>query len=112
METRASLSAMPFGNQSPFVAGIVPGPVADLKVTALAHGQFGIAVSGKATSDGSLFNPSDEKKPASSGKLYTSVFVRHWDEFVQPQKSAIWFGTLRPLPSLHASKTTKYQLSQ
>ncbi|KAL1958027.1 hypothetical protein VTO42DRAFT_5239 [Malbranchea cinnamomea] len=100
------------GNEKPYVAGTVPGPVSNLKVTALAPGQFGIAVSGKARPDGSLFNPSEEKKPASSGRLYTSLFVRHWDEFILPQKNAIWFGTLRGIPSLQAAKATKYQLSQ
>ena len=99
-------------DKKPYIAGTVPGPVSDLKVTELGPGKFGIAVSGKARPDGSLFNPSDEKKPVSSGKLYTSVWVRHWDEFITPQKNAIWFGTLRQLPSSQAGKDTQYQLSQ
>lgn len=95
-----------------YIAGTVPGPVSDLKVTELVPGKFGIAVSGKARPDGSLFNPSDEKKPASSGKLYTTVWVRHWDAFIGPQRNAIWFGTLQQLPSLQAGKATQYKLSQ
>lgn len=83
-------------SERPYVAGIIPGPTGDLKLIELGSGEFGFAVSGKANPDGSLYNPSDAKTPLSTGKLYTSLFVRHWDEYISPQKSTIWFGTLQP----------------
>lgn len=78
-----------------YTAGTVPGPISDLKITSLARGEVAFAVSGKANPDGSLYNPKQAKKPLSSGKLYTSLFVRHWDTYVEPQKNSVWFGTLR-----------------
>lgn len=77
-----------------YTAGTVPGPVSDLKVTVIEPGKIGFAVSGKANPDGSLYNPHDVKKPVTSGKLYTSLFVRHWDSYVEPQKNTIWYGLL------------------
>ncbi|WEW58445.1 hypothetical protein PRK78_003913 [Emydomyces testavorans] len=85
------------GQEKPYVAAVVPGPIDNLKVTKLAPEEFGFAVSGKANPDGSLFNPFDVPAPHSSGKLYTSLFVRHWDEYITPQKNTIWFGTLQRL---------------
>ncbi|KJF60055.1 prolyl oligopeptidase [Coccidioides immitis RS] len=85
-------------NEKPYVAGVVPGPVDNLKITQLSPSEFGFAVSGKANPDGSLYNPSDVKAPFSSGKLYTSLFVRHWDEYISPQRNAIWLGVLQRLP--------------
>jgi dipeptidyl aminopeptidase/acylaminoacyl peptidase len=70
------------------------GPVGDLKTYALGNGQYGFAVSGKAKRDGSLFNPEKAEKPHSSGKLYTSLFVRHWDHYVTQYRNALWLGKL------------------
>lgn len=91
-----------------YTAGTVPGPVSDLKVTFIEPGKIGFAVSGKANPDGSLFNPHDVKKPLSTGRVYTSLFVRHWDAWIEPQKNTIWYGLLQraPLspPTRHAGK--------
>ncbi|KAJ5218243.1 uncharacterized protein N7498_000342 [Penicillium cinerascens] len=81
-----------------YTAGTVPGPVSDLKVTVIEPGKIGFAVSGKANPDGSLYNPHDAKKPYTSGRLYTSLFVRHWDSYIEPQKNAIWYGLLQQAP--------------
>lgn len=95
-----------------YTAGTVPGPVSDLKVVTLEPGKLGFAVSGKANPDGSLYNPHDAKKPHSSGKLYTSLFVRHWDSYVEPQKNAIWYGLLEQAPLESARRCAgKYSVS-
>lgn len=67
-------------------------------MTVIEPGKIGFAVSGKANADGSLFNPHDAKKPRTTGRLYTSLFVRHWDSYVEPQKNAIWYGLLEQAP--------------
>ncbi|KAK2782925.1 hypothetical protein FQN53_009526 [Emmonsiellopsis sp. PD_33] len=100
------------GNEDPYIAGSAPGAVADLKVTTLSSGLIGLAVSGKANTDGSLYDASTAKKPLSSGKLYTSIFVRHWDEYIQPQKNAIWYGTLQKAAPSEQGSREKYQLSE
>ncbi|PGG98965.1 hypothetical protein AJ79_08740 [Helicocarpus griseus UAMH5409] len=102
------------GKQSvdPYVAGTVPGPVSNLKITHISPGLVGFAVSGKANPDGSLYNPSTAKKPVSTGKLYTSLFVRHWDEYILPQKNAIWYGTLqKTTSSAEEGSSSKYKVS-
>ncbi|KAJ9214466.1 hypothetical protein DTO166G4_3870 [Paecilomyces variotii] len=95
-----------------YTAGTVPGPVSDLKLTTIKDGKIGFAVSGKANPDGTLYNPKDAKKPHSTGRLYTSLFVRHWDSYVEPQKNAIWYGLLQRAPDSPASRQSgKYSVS-
>ncbi|RJE18454.1 dipeptidylpeptidase [Aspergillus sclerotialis] len=95
-----------------YTAGTVPGPVSDLKVTTVESGKIGFAVSGRANPDGSLFNPHDAKKPLSSAKLYTKLFVRHWDAYTTPQKNAIWYGLLQQAPFSPATRHAgKYSVS-
>jgi dipeptidyl aminopeptidase/acylaminoacyl peptidase len=60
----------------------------------LGDGEFGLAVSGKAKPNGEAFNPKKAEKPHSSGKLYKSGFVRHWDHFTDQNRNAIWLGKL------------------
>ena len=95
-----------------YTAGTVPGPVSDLKVTVIEPGKIGFAVTGKANPDGSLYNPHDAKKPLSSGRLYTSLFVRHWDTWIGPQRNTIWYGLLQRAPLNPATRHAgKYSLS-
>lgn len=95
-----------------YTAGTVPGPVSDLKVTVIEPGKIGFAVTGKANPDGSLYNPHDAKKPLSSGRLYTSLFVRHWDSWVEPQRNTIWYGLLQRAPLNPATRHAgKFSLS-
>ncbi|KAA8642264.1 hypothetical protein EYZ11_006660 [Aspergillus tanneri] len=95
-----------------YTAGTVPGPVSDLKVTTVEPGKIGFAVTGKANPDGSLFNPHDAKKPFSTGKLYTSLFVRHWDSYIELQRNAIWYGLLQRAPLSPATRHAgKYSVS-
>lgn len=95
-----------------YTAGTVPGPVSDLKVAVIEPGKIGFAVTGKANPDGSLFNPHDVKKPLTTGRLYTSLFVRHWDAWIEPQKNAIWYGLLQRAPLSPATRHAgKYSMS-
>ncbi|KAF1839938.1 dipeptidyl-peptidase 5 precursor [Cucurbitaria berberidis CBS 394.84] len=80
--------------QVKYTAGSIEGPVGDLKIHALGNGEFALAVSGKAKHDGSLYNPEKAEKPPSSGKIYKSGFVRHWDHYVTETRNAIWLGKL------------------
>ncbi|PSN69781.1 hypothetical protein BS50DRAFT_519189 [Corynespora cassiicola Philippines] len=88
-----------------YSAGIISGPVGDLKTHRVNDSTVAIAVSGSATSDGNLHNPEKAKKPLTTGRLYTSLFVRHWDHYVTENKNAIFIGTL-------TLKDDKYKLSE
>ncbi|KAJ4287391.1 hypothetical protein N0V90_012790 [Kalmusia sp. IMI 367209] len=83
-----------FGNSS-YNAGTVKGSIGNVKLVSLDDDTYGVAVTGKATPSGELYNESEAKKPLSSGRLYKSLFVRHWDHWVTENRNAIFLGTLK-----------------
>ena len=78
-----------------YIAGLVPAPVSDLKLKVLDEDRVAIVFSAKAKTDGSLYNEEDEPKKHSTGSLYESLMVRHWDHYVKPQRNALWHGVLQ-----------------
>lgn len=78
-----------------YVAGTVPGPVTDLRITPLDDSKVGFVVSGQANPDGSLYNPETAEKPLSSAHYYTSIWVRHWDVYIEPQRNSLFYGVLQ-----------------
>ena len=95
-----------------YVAGLVPAPISEVKLSVLDAGRIAIVFAAQAKPDGSLYNEEDESKKYSSGKLYESLMVRHWDHYVKPQRNALWHGILqRQRP--HSSKNLdKYSLGK
>ena len=89
-------SADKIGNE--YKAATIPGSIAHVKLKTLDQGRIAIAFVAKARPDGSMFNPDNEPKQYASGKVYNSVMVRHWDEYVTPQRNAIWYGLLQRDP--------------
>lgn len=88
-----------------YVAGVVPGPISDVKLKSLDDEKVAIAVSGKARPNGELYNPEDEPKKFTTGTLYDSLMVRHWDKYVTPNRNAIWHGILhKAKPHITESK--------
>ena len=78
-----------------YTAATVPAPISDVKLKALGEATIAIAVTGKALPDGSLYNPENEVKAYTTGKVYDNLMVRHWDKYVTPNKNAIWHGILQ-----------------
>ena len=89
-----------------YVVGVLQGPVENVKLKLLEEGKVAIALMGKARPDGSLYNPDNEPKKHSSGLIYDSLMVRHWDKYVSPNRNAIWYGLLH-----RSSPTSMYSLS-
>src|SRR4051812_29240061 len=79
---------------SSYSAGTVKGPVSDLKIHAIGNREYAFAVSGKATPSGRLVNPTKAEKPHTSGRLYNSMFVRHWDHYVTENRNSIFLAKL------------------
>lgn len=77
-----------------YEAGSIKGPISNLKVKQLADGTVALACSALATPSGHLVNPATEKKSYSSAKVYTTLFVRHWDAWNTQNSSAIFYGAL------------------
>jgi hypothetical protein len=65
-----------------------------LKLKKLDNGSYIFAVSAPTTPSGTLFNPDKEEKSHSSGRLYKTTFVRHWDTWITSNRNSIWYGNL------------------
>ncbi|KAK6606064.1 prolyl oligopeptidase [Botrytis cinerea] len=78
----------------PISAGSVPGAVDNLKLVSIGEGTLGVAFSGQALPNGTLYNSELAPTPYSTGRAYTKIFVRHWDTYVTPQRNSIWYAAL------------------
>ncbi|KAK3300056.1 Alpha/Beta hydrolase protein [Chaetomium fimeti] len=78
----------------PYEVGSVKGPISNVKVKRLLDGTVAFACSAVTTPHGKLCNPETEKKPQSSAKVYTSLFVRHWDAWNTNNASSIFYGVI------------------
>ena len=79
---------------STYSAGIIAGPVSDVKIAALDDDRFVIAAVGEATPEGALYNPQKAPKVYSTGREYTAMPVQDYNKWVTPQRSSIWYTTL------------------
>lgn len=105
----ANISKMPDSKASHYFAGKIDTGASNLKVVPLDDDgkAFAVMVSAPSLPDGSMHTIKDtSKKTHSSGHLYTSNFVRHWDAYETKPKSSLWFGTLSK------AKEEKYELSK
>ena len=78
-----------------YTAASMPGNISNVKLRALDQDRIAIAFSAKARPDDSMYNPEDEPKKYSSGMVYDSVMVRHWDKYVTPERNKVWYGLLQ-----------------
>ncbi|TPX18467.1 uncharacterized protein E0L32_011652 [Thyridium curvatum] len=70
------------------------GSISNLKAKRLSDKTVALACSVLTTPEGKMFDSEAEEKPHSSAKVYTSLFVRHWDAWVGKNKQAVWYGSL------------------
>jgi dipeptidyl aminopeptidase/acylaminoacyl peptidase len=92
------------------VAGTIAAPASDLKVKKLEAGddggeEYAVVLSAQANTKGELFNPEKAEKPHSTGRLYTGLYVRHWDSYEEKEKNSLWYG------KLSKSDDSRFQLS-
>ncbi|KAL3426076.1 prolyl oligopeptidase [Phlyctema vagabunda] len=92
----------------PIVAGSVPGSIDGVKTVKLSTGSFALAFQGVSAPNGTLYNSALAEEPVSSGQMYTTVFVRHWDSYITPERNSIWYATL----SSSENGTAGYTLSE
>lgn len=60
-------------------------------------------VTGLAYPNGTAYNAELAEKSLSSARVYDSLFVRHWDTYVTPQKYAIFSGSLKSSKGVYSS---------
>jgi dipeptidyl aminopeptidase/acylaminoacyl peptidase len=80
---------------SPETVATFDGQVSNLKVTRLDANSIAFAVTGLATPSGDLYNAQNAKKEHSTGKAFSSLFVRQWDAWVTENKNTIFYGVLK-----------------
>jgi hypothetical protein len=95
-----------------YTVGTVDASASNLKIKPFSHSSYVLAITAQANPDGSLFNPEKQPKKHTSGRLYSSLFVRHWDTMVTSDKASIWTGTLEYSTSSNSSAGGKYKLSK
>ena len=98
--TTLLLSSVSKPGAEPTVIQAFAHGLSDLKIRTLEDKSIAIALTGLATPDGEPFNPKSESAKAaakaalSTARIYTKLFVRHWDDYVTENTAAIWYGKL------------------
>lgn len=77
-----------------YLAGTIQAAAGNLKVKALGDGSFAVILSALASPDGSLYNSAKAPAAHSTGRLYTKLFVRHWDRYENKERDALWYSRL------------------
>ena len=78
-------------------AGIINASVNGMKTARIDHDRddFAVVISAPACRNGKLYTPADAaQKRNSTGRLYDSLFVRHWDRYEGPDENSLWYGKL------------------
>ncbi|EGX92032.1 oligopeptidase family protein [Cordyceps militaris CM01] len=70
------------------------GSLSSAKAKPLSHGKVALVAAAITQPSGAIFFAGDEKEPFSSGKIYDSLFVRHWDTWKTKTENALWYGQL------------------
>jgi hypothetical protein len=85
------------GTTSFHTAGIINASVSSMKIAQLGYdcNDYAVVLSAPACQDGSLYTPADAaQKTNATGRLYSGLFVRHWDRYEGPDKNSLWYGKL------------------
>ncbi|KAI0012478.1 alpha/beta-hydrolase [Xylariaceae sp. FL0662B] len=73
----------------------LPAPYSGLKAAQTASGDIHFLVYAKAYPNGTAYNEELANTSASSARIYTSIYVRHWDTYITPEKNAVFGGVLK-----------------
>jgi hypothetical protein len=89
---RWSAEALDSWEKRHYVAGSIDGAAGNLKIVKLdgSGDELAFVVSAQAGKDGGLFNAEKAPMRQSTGKLYTGLFVRHWDRWETGERNALW----------------------
>lgn len=88
---------------------MIDGSLSSPKIKQISEDKALICCAALTHSNGDLFSPTKQETPRSSAKVYTHLFVRHWDTWNSDSENSLWFGTLvrgRERWALDGSKLT------
>lgn len=81
-------------------------PFSGLKASTTSTGGINFVVNAKAyANNGSAYNEELASTPASSGRLYDNIWVRHWDAYVTQERFSVFAGSLAQSNSTGLSLT-------
>ncbi|KAI0401800.1 prolyl oligopeptidase [Xylaria palmicola] len=69
--------------------------ISNLKAKDISNGTVALALTAPASASGKMHDAVNEKAPRSTARVYSSLFVRHWDSYVSKQRNAVFYGALR-----------------
>lgn len=72
----------------------LPAPYSGLKAVATDSGDIHFLVYAMAYPNGTAYNAETAETAASTARIYTSIYVRHWDTWLTPQRNAVFGGRL------------------
>ncbi|KAH9908925.1 prolyl oligopeptidase [Xylariomycetidae sp. FL2044] len=100
----------------PYQVGSFRGTISNLKAKVIdGKGTVAIACTALTTADGKMYCAADdqEKKSShSSARVYSSLFVRHWDHYVTKHRSAVFYGALKKEGGSHNQHRYRLQGSE
>ncbi|KAL8420791.1 hypothetical protein RB594_003555 [Gaeumannomyces avenae] len=73
----------------------LPGPFSGLKVARTPSGDVRFLVTAKAYPNGTVYDEETAVAAKSTAKIYNSIYPRHWDTWLSPEKNAVFGGTLK-----------------
>ncbi|KAI1345167.1 prolyl oligopeptidase [Xylariaceae sp. FL0016] len=79
----------------PFVLKTFKSAISNLKAKPVGGGTVALACTALTTASGEMYDAVSDTKPHSSARVYSELFVRHWDSYTTKQKSAVFYGALR-----------------
>ena len=71
------------------------GSLSNLKVLQVDSNTTALVMTGLATPNGELYNEETAKKPLSTARIYSKLFVRQWDAYITENKSTIFYTTMK-----------------
>lgn len=79
---------------SPQTVRICDGSLSSPKIKQIAENKAIIVCAALTHANGEMYQPTKQENPRTSGKVYTSLFVRHWDSWSAETENSLWIGTL------------------
>ncbi|PFH60066.1 hypothetical protein XA68_11515 [Ophiocordyceps unilateralis] len=81
-------------DSEPQLVHTLKGTVFAPKTKQLSHGKVALGCAAVTTPEGHMLWPPAEAKPYSSAKIYSSLFVRHWDSWETKNSNSLWYCQL------------------
>ncbi|KAI0856177.1 prolyl oligopeptidase [Xylaria cubensis] len=69
--------------------------ISNLKAKDIGNGTIALALTAPTSASGKMHDALNEGKPLSTARVYSSLFVRHWDTYVSKHKNAVFYGAIQ-----------------